>query len=182
MGEQAEHLFLLNSGRVQFSRLASSGRQVLLGILAPGDVFGLGSLAAAHLRYIGTAEGLEAGEALVWNREVIHRCAEEHPQIAANALEIALRYVATFTERHEHLATSSAEQRLVRALTRLGAQTGTRSSSGIEVQVKNEQLASLADISPFTASRILKSLERNGVVSKKRGRVHILYPEKLLLD
>jgi CRP/FNR family transcriptional regulator len=164
--EPAEHLFVLQSGRVQFARLASSGREVLLGILLAGDVFGLGSLAAARLRYIGTAEALEVGEALVWRREVIHRFAQAYPQIAANALEIALRFVATFTERHEQLVIGSAEQRLVRALTRLGAQTGKRSRLGIEVEVKNEQLASLADISPFTASR----------------RVHILCPEKLLID
>ena len=90
--------------------------------------------------------------------------------------------MAVFAERHESLITVTAEQRLCRALTRLGDSTGTRTRSGIEVRIKNEQLASLADVSPFTASRLLKRWERDGVITKSRGIVHIVCPEKLLLD
>ena len=52
--------------------------------------------------------------------------------------------------------------------------------SGIEIDIKNEDLASLADISFFTASRLLKEWERKGVVEKSRGKVLIRRPEKLL--
>ena len=97
-------------------------------------------------------------------------------------MHVALRYVAVFAERHERLVTVTAEQRLARALTRLGVRTGTRKRSGVEVRIKNEQLASLADVSPFTASRLLKRWERDGVITKSRGIVHIICPEKLLLD
>jgi CRP-like cAMP-binding protein len=181
-GEPATQLFVLRKGRVQYSRLATTGQQVALGILAPGDVFGLGSLVAIKLGYLGTGEALEAGEAYVWDRDVILRLAEEHPQITTNALGITLRYVAAFVERHERLVAGTAGQRLAGALTNLGARTGTPSRHGIEVRVKNDQLASLADVSPFTASRLLRSLARSGVVSKSRGRVHILHPERLLVD
>jgi CRP-like cAMP-binding protein len=50
----------------------------------------------------------------------------------------------------------------------------------VEVDIKNEDLASLADVSFFTATRILKSWDRNGVVDKSRGKVIIRSPEKLL--
>jgi hypothetical protein len=46
--------------------------------------------------------------------------------------------------------------------------------------VKNEGLASLADINIFTASRLLKNWERKGALQKYRGRVLIRCPEKLL--
>ena len=97
-------------------------------------------------------------------------------------MHVALRYVAMFAERHERLVTVTAEQRLARALTRLGVRTGTRKRSGIDVPIKNDQLASLADVSPFTASRLLKQWERDGVIGKSRGMVRIICPEKLLLD
>ena len=47
---------------------------------------------------------------------------------------------------------------------------------------RNEQLASLADVSTFPASRLLQRWERDGVITKSRGIVHIICPEKLLLD
>jgi CRP-like cAMP-binding protein len=167
---------------VRFSRLGSTGREVVLGVLGSGDVFGLGSILAAPIEYMGTAESLERGEALVWTRDVIRGLAEKHPELAGNVLHIALLYAAQFAERHERLLSRTAEQRLAHALMRLGSRTGTPSASGIDVRINNDQLASLADVSPFTASRLLKDWERTGTVNKARGSVRIITPERLLLD
>jgi CRP-like cAMP-binding protein len=52
--------------------------------------------------------------------------------------------------------------------------------SGVEIEIKNEDLASLADVSFFTASRCLQEWERKGAVEKSRGKVLIRSPEKLL--
>jgi CRP-like cAMP-binding protein len=181
-GEPADRLFLLCNGSVRFGRLGSSGREVVLGILGTGDVFGLGSILAQPIEYMGTAESLERGEALVWTRDVVRQLADKHPQLSGNVLYIALRYAARFAERHERLLSRTAEQRLAHALMRLGSRTGTPSASGVDVRINNDQLASLADVSPFTASRLLKGWERNGTVNKARGSVRIVTPEKLLLD
>jgi CRP-like cAMP-binding protein len=78
------------------------------------------------------------------------------------------------------LVTDTAEHRLAYTLTQLGTRTGHLLSDGLEVNVKNEDLASLADISLFTASRLLKNWERQGALEKNRGRVLIRCPEKLL--
>jgi CRP-like cAMP-binding protein len=65
---------------------------------------------------------------------------------------------------------------------RLGSGSGVPSGPAVHIDINNEQLASLADVSRFTASRLLKDWERNGVISKTRGAVDIICPEKLLLD
>jgi CRP-like cAMP-binding protein len=181
-GEPADRLFVLSSGSVRFGRLGSTGREVVMGILGPGDVFGLGTILAAQMEYMGTAESLERGEALVWTRDVIRRLAEAHPQLAGNVLHVAIIYVAQFAERHERLLSRTAEQRLAHALMRLGSRIGNPSPSGVDVRINNEELASLSDVSPFTASRLLKDWDRSGTVNKSRGSVRILCPEKLLLD
>jgi DNA-binding transcriptional regulator YhcF (GntR family) len=46
----------------------------------------------------------------------------------------------------------------------------------------NEDLASMANVSAFTASRQLKQWERQGIVKKQRGKVSVLSPESLLID
>jgi CRP/FNR family transcriptional regulator, nitrogen oxide reductase regulator len=181
-GEPADRLFLLRKGRVRLGRLSSTGREVVLGILGPGDMFGLGSVLAANVDYMATAEVMERGEALIWTRDVIQRFAAGHPQIAGNVLHVALRYLAMFAERHERLLSRTAEQRLAHVLMRLASRSGVPSGPAVHIEIKNEQLASLADVSPFTTSRQLKDWERNGAVSKTRGAVDIICPEKLLLD
>jgi len=180
-GERAEQLFVLRKGRVKFGRLSSAGREVVMGILGPGDVLGLACFLPSS-DYIGTAEALDRGEVRVWNRHVIRRFAHKYPQVEGNVLQITLAYVAEFADRLERLVSGTAEQRLARTLTSLGVGIGTPSHSSIDIVIKNEQLASLADISPFTVSRLLKQWERDGVISKGRGIVHILSPEKLLLE
>src|SRR6185503_7321270 len=164
-GERAQQLFVLRKGRVQFGRLTSSGREVVMGILGPGDVLGLACLLPSS-NYIGTAEALDRGEVQVWSRHVIRRLAHRYPQVQGNVLQIALTYVGEFADRLEKLVSGSAEHRLARALTSLGVRIGTPSHSSIDILIKNEQLASLADVSPFTVSRQLKQWERKGVISK----------------
>jgi CRP/FNR family transcriptional regulator, nitrogen oxide reductase regulator len=181
-GETATHLFLVRKGRVRFSRLSTKGQEVVLGLLSPGDIFGLGSLIDVAQNYIGTAETLEASEIVVWTRGSIRRLSATYPVLSSNALQVAMRYVAIFAERHVRLVSSTAEQRLARTLLQLGARSGTATPTGMEVAIKNEHLASLSDISPYTASRFLRAWDRDGSVRKSRGKVHITSPERLLLD
>jgi len=180
-GERAEQLYVLRKGRVQYGRLSSAGREVVMGILGPGDVLGLACLLPSS-NYIGTAEALDRGEVQVWSRHVIQRFAHKYPQVQGNVLQIALAYVTEFADRLEKVVSGTAEQRLARALTNLGVRIGTPSHSSIDILIKNEQLASLADVSPFTVSRLLQQWERSGVISKSRGIVRILSPEHLLVD
>jgi CRP-like cAMP-binding protein len=51
---------------------------------------------------------------------------------------------------------------------------------GVEVDIKNEDLASLADVNFYTVSRILAAWESQKVVSKSRGKVLIRCPERML--
>ena len=180
-GERAEQLYVLRKGRVQYGRLSSAGREVVMGILGPGDVLGLACLLPSS-NYIGTAEALDRGEVQVWSRHVIQRFAHKYPQVQGNVLQIALAYVTEFADRLEKVVSGTAEQRLARALTNLGVRIGTPSHSSIDILIKNEQLASLADVSPFTVSRLLQQWERSGVISKSHGIVRILSPENLLLE
>jgi CRP-like cAMP-binding protein len=148
----------------------------------PGEIFGLGTLPAQPLKYLGTAEPLNECETYVWGHASILRLALHYPLLAANSLRISLHYVAQFAGRHISLASSSVEERLARTLTELGNRSGQATPGGVEVDVKNEQLASLADVNYFTTSRLLKKWQRMGAIKKRRGKVLIKCPEKLLIE
>lgn len=178
--EPATHLYLLWRGHVHFYRVAADGTQILLRLLAPEDVFGLGSLVQDSVRYIGTAEAMDSCDVLIWDRTSIRRFATSYPLMTANALRIVLHYIGVFVKRHSALVTDTAEHRLAYVLTQLACRTGRSLSDGLEINVKNEDLASLADINRFTASRLLKNWERKGALQKNRGTVLIRHPEKIL--
>jgi CRP-like cAMP-binding protein len=77
----------------------------------------------------------------------------------------------------------------------LGAQVGTSGKparglagvigekvwGGVELDVTNEELAHAANVTPFTASRLLGVWQRRHVVKKNRGKILLRYPARLSL-
>lgn len=174
------HLFLLKTGSVNYCRVTPGGQEILIIRLSPGDTFGLGTLLPKPIGYIGTAEAFQETELLVWEHRTIYELAMTNSKLAENALRIALEYIRLYSDRHLSLVSDTAEHRLSRMLTLLGNRIGRHGPEGLELQVTNEHLASLADISSYTASRLLNKWERNGAVEKSRGKVVIRCPEGML--
>jgi len=181
-GEPATSLFLLKHGRAKYYRITKKGEEVVLWWLTAGDTFGIGTLLAMPINYIGTAQTLDDCELLVWSRNKIRMLAEKHRILAQNALHIILHCLAVYTERLIGLATGTAEERLAYTLLQLARRADHMRHDGAEITILNEQLARLANVSAFTASRQLQEWERQGIIQKGRGKVVILAPEGLLID
>lgn len=179
-GQVASHLFLIRAGSSDFYVLTDDGREILLRRLVPGDVFGVSVFLSEPTGYLGTARAVHDVEVLTWDHQLVRRLANAHPGLSENALRTVLRYLALYVKRHIGLVSNTAEERLACALTSLGSRAGHLLPSGIEVDIKNEDLASLADVGFFTASRVLNQWERKGAVAKSRGKVLIRCPEKLI--
>ena len=58
---------------------------------------------------------------------------------------------------------------------------GRKTPDGIELQITNEELANAANITPFTASRLMSKWQRDRALVKRRGKVLLRSPERLFL-
>jgi len=179
-GGRPDHLFLLQAGRARLYTPTESGSEVLLLWMVPGDVIGLVSLLADPPAYMASSRTVSECEFLVWDHAAICR-AKAHQQLAENGLRLALHYVEMYMNRHVGIVTKSAESRLAEVLFHLATKGGKVRPSGVEIDITNEHLSSLSDISPFTASRLLTKWERDGRLSKQRGRVTLRAPESLMV-
>ena len=178
--EPATHMFLVKDGFVDYFVVTSDGREILLRRLVSGNIFGVAAFLSDPVGYVGTSKAVHSSEVFTWEHAVIRRLAKDFPKLGENALRTLLRYIALFAERHIALVSKPAQERLAFALTSLGSRAGHMVPSGVEINIKNEDLASLADVSFFTASRFLQDWERKGALEKSRGKVLIRSPEKLL--
>ena len=52
---------------------------------------------------------------------------------------------------------------------------------GLEFEITNERLSSLADVGYYTTSRLLNKWKRVGAITKDRGKIIVLRPEKMLV-
>jgi CRP-like cAMP-binding protein len=117
--------------------------------------------------------------AFVWQRDTIRKLSTQYPVLLENALPYAWDYMAWFIAAHTALIANSARERLAQVISSLAQGIGRRVQSGIRIDVTNEQLANTANITPFTASRLLSEWHRAGAIRKHRGSIVLLAPGQL---
>jgi len=118
---------------------------------------------------------------LIWDRPTLRNLAAHYPRLLENALLIASDYLAWYLADHVALIGQTARQRLARVLVCLAETIGVKSSEGFVFDATNEELAGAANVTPFTASRLLSEWQRNHAVVKRRGKILLHSPERLFL-
>jgi CRP-like cAMP-binding protein len=180
-GEPANHLFLVASGRARYFYITEEGRKILFLWLRPGDIFGGGALITQPLSYLVNVETVKDSRMLVWDRTTIRSLAARYPKLRENALSIAWDYFTYYVATHTALVSNTARERLARILVNFANGIGQEVPGGIQLEVTNEDLANEANITVFTASRLLSEWQRNGAILKSRGKILLLSPERLSL-
>jgi CRP/FNR family transcriptional regulator, nitrogen oxide reductase regulator len=180
-GNPADHLFLLTKGRARYFFDERGGRHILLHWLAPGDLIGGMALLAKPASYLLSSETVRECSLLVWDRATIRGFVTQYPVLLENALSAASDYLAWYLAAHVALTCHSAEQRLAGVLGSLAEVIGQKVPGGVELDVTNEELANAANVTPFTASRLLASWQRDSAVKKSRGKILLRDPRRLLL-
>jgi len=180
-GDPAQHLFLLLQGRARYFYITNQGQKIILWWLRAGEIFGGAALVSKPRSYLVSTETVKSSYALVWNRATIRELAARYPQLLENTLAVISDYLDAYVAIHVSMTRHTARQRLAQVLLTLASGIGHRVPSGVELQVSNEDLANAANVTPFTASRLLSEWQRSGMVVKSRGKVLLRHPERLLL-
>ncbi len=179
-GDPASHLFLMMHGDARYFYTTPEGRKMLGPRILPGEVFGG---AVFSLRpsptYLSSTETVKDCSVVVWKRSTIRALGARHPRLLENMLAIAFDLIEWVYTAHIGLACHSARLRLAMALVELAHDVGHKSTAGVELEVTNEDLANSANVTVFTASRLLSEWHRSGALIKSRGKVRLRSPERL---
>jgi CRP/FNR family transcriptional regulator, nitrogen oxide reductase regulator len=178
-GDAAEYLFLICKGRARHFYITPQGKKILLLWLMEGQIFGGSALLSTPTDYLVGTEILCDTCLLIWPRRTIRALAARIPRLLDNALFVATDYLTWYVAAHTSMVSHSAEQRLAHVLVTFANGFGRKTSAGTCIELTNEQLANAANITPFTASRILSSWQRTGAIVKTRGQLMLRSPEQL---
>lgn len=180
-GEEHVRAHAVIEGGVRITQSGSDGAQVVMRFIGPGEMFGTVSLFTDG-RYpadaITFSETLEASWSEVQLLELIHR----HPQIGINAIRIIGQRLQEVQDRVRELATQRAERRVAHAVLRLVHQAGhsTIDGTAIEFPLRRKDLADIAGTTLHTASRILTSWEKAGLLVTHNRRLTIRHPSEIV--
>ncbi len=180
--DPADRFFLLTKGQGRQFVLTSDGRKIILHWLTAGQLFGGMTILSAPSQYLASTEVLADSCALVWDRKTLREFASRFPILLDNALSIAAtEHYAWAISARVSLSSDDAVGRIAHLLVSLACGIGRIGSDGVEIQVGNEDLAAGANVTPFTVSRTLGEWQRNGILTKGRGKLLLRRPE-LLMD
>lgn len=173
--EPAEALFLVEAGRVKLTQTTLDGREVIVRLAGPGELFA--AIAALDGKsYPFSAVGAEPSRVLAFTRPVLRALFASLPRLEANVLGVVGTHARESLDRVRELSTEPVPQRLARTLLRLIAP----GEQGLLIQgVTQQELADLTATTLYTVSRTLSQWQADGVVTVARGRIVVRSREAL---
>jgi CRP-like cAMP-binding protein len=178
--QPAKHVFLLLTGRARYFFVTEKGQKVILLWIPPGEIFGMAAFHSPPIAYLSSTETARNSSVLVWDRDTIRSFAARQPLLFENALDIGVHFMIAYHAAHRALICGSARERLAHVLATLASGIGHKVPGGIELDVKNEELANEANVTLFTASRLISEWQRGGMLRKSRGKIVLRSPKRLL--
>jgi len=180
-GEPAKTMFLVEAGRVRLKEITEDGREVLIRLIYPGEVFG--AVIADDL-YRATAQADRPVRAHAWNEKAFEELLDRFPRLQKNLFALTKRFMYLSRDRLRMLATASVERRIDWALDYLAQRAGRPPGDGIVIAERSVQkdIADLAATTIYTVNRVLSAYERRGILIRQRGRIVLLRtlsPKKL---
>lgn len=178
-GTPADTVFVIVKGRARYFTLTPEGHKIILFWLPQGEVFGAAAMQRRPSDYLVSTETVRDSTMLTWDRPTIRRLAVRYPTLLDNALLTATEYLTFYVATHVALTSHSARERLAAVLLNLAEGIGRTSPKGVELDVTNEELAEAANVTPFTASRLISEWHQHGALVKSRGKILLRSPGQL---
>src|SRR6188474_2026679 len=140
--------YLVKSGHVKIVRHSKTGKDVVLELLGPGEVFG-GVAVIEKRPYPAAAQATEPTVVLKIPAGPIVALSERHPSIIREMARLISRRLRTAHDSVESLAVDPVEARLAATLLRLADREGTPGETGVTLPFPLTR-QSLADMTGTT--------------------------------
>jgi len=179
-GEPAHAFNLLAVGRIKVVRETDDGREIILRLITPGEIFG-GAGVWGEPTYPASAIAQEDAVVLQMPAAAFATLLESTPSFALALIRELATRLREAEARIRDLQAERVERRLARVLLRLAHKTGVKTPNGVAIGIPltRQDLAELAGTTLSTASRTLSAWDQQGIVEAGRERVTIRKPHAL---
>ncbi|MFM8514971.1 MAG: Crp/Fnr family transcriptional regulator [Actinomycetota bacterium] len=179
-GEPGDRLYVILDGKVKLGHSSPDGRESLMAVLGPGEMFGELSLFDPGKR-AATATALTDASVLELSNEQLMPWLAGRPEVAAALLQALARRIRRTNEAMADLVFSDVPGRVAKALMDLGEKFGTVTPEGLLVthDMTQEEIAQLVGASRETVNKALADFTQRGWIRLESRQVVILDVERL---
>ncbi|MBT3358992.1 MAG: Crp/Fnr family transcriptional regulator [Rhodospirillales bacterium] len=181
-GDPASGMMAVLAGRVRISSFSSEGREVVLNVIGPGEVFGEIALIDGGER-TANAVAMESTELMVLERRDFLPFLERNPELCIKLLMVMCHRLRRTSEQLEDFSFLDLRTRLAKRLLDLANDHGVEEDGGVRISLNLSQriLGAMMGTSREAVNKQLRAWEEEGLIRLKRGSVTLLDPEQLEL-
>jgi CRP/FNR family transcriptional regulator, cyclic AMP receptor protein len=173
-GEPGDRLYVVRDGKIKLGRRSNDGRENLLAVLGPGEMFGELSMFDPGPR-TATATVVADAELVELGHEELFTWLSDKPTVSQHLLQALARRLRRTNEALADLVFSDVPGRVAKALLDLSTRFGEPVDEGVRVahDLTQEELAQLVGASRETVNKALADFAARGWV-RREGRAVVL--------
>ena len=171
-GDAAAWLCLVKTGRVRIVRHSRTGKDVVLELLGPGEVFG-GVAVIERRPYPASAQATEPSVVVRIPADVVVDLAARHPSVVREMALLIGRRLRAAHDSVKSLSVEPVEVRLAASLLRLAEREGVPTKLGVELpfHLTRQSLADMSGTTVETTIRVVGRWLRDELVEDRDGRL-----------
>lgn len=174
-GDEANELYIVQSGILQLSKIVPDGRELTLRMCNSGDFAGELNLFTPSSQYLVSARVVESGEVAVILRNELEEKLSQNLPLAFEFIKwMSLQYRKTQTKFRD-LVLNGKKGALYSTLIRFSNSYGVDTGNGtmINLPLTNQELANFCGTSREVVNRLLSDLRKTGIISISKGIITI---------
>ena len=173
-------VYLIEQGLVKLVRVASNGSQVIVGLRRRPWLMGAPAV-LLNKPYSFTAVTLLPSTIHVIPAKVFLKLATTNKQFSSHLHRLLSQEIFTHMRNVELISCMSAEDRVMRFLSDLiaGQASSEKERTVFSLPLSNRELAELIAVTPEHICRVLKAMERKGLIRRERSMLIIEDPAAL---
>lgn len=170
-GDPGDSLYILKKGLVKLISLLGEGRETILHILKPDEIFG--ELLLSEEKRAFTAVAIEDALVITISRESFLRILAAVPTVDLNFIRVLSKRLARVETELAEFGHTWSYQRLAKVLLHLSERYGEEVPNGtlISVRLTHEDLANLIGTSRETVTTQLNKFARMGLLKRQARRL-----------
>lgn len=179
-GEPGDRLYIIISGKVKLARHAADGRENLLTVMGPSDMFGELSIFDPGPR-TSSAVCVTEVVAATMDSTMLHAWIKQHPGISEQLLRVLARRLRRTNNSLADLIFTDVPGRVAKALLQLANRFGIQEGPALRVHhdLTQEEIAQLVGASRETVNKALAEFAHRGWIRLEGKSVLISDTERL---
>ncbi len=179
-GEFGEAVHFVIEGRVKIYKTSENGKEHILYIAGPGDIFAEVIL-FNEVNYPATAEVMEKSRIGKIRNEDLEQVLKAHPSMAVAIIKVLNKRLIDAQQRVKSLALDNTHGRTARMLMKLAMEHGVKTEKGVELElsISRQELANMVGTTRETVTRVLMAFKKYNLIEIERNTIRIPQPEKL---